>query len=333
MSPVAPQFFQALPAFFGGKRRLAPLILALVASARPRERWPDTRFFDPMCGGGSVALLAKAQDMHVTAGDAALRSVVIARALIANSRVRLRRGDILTVLAASASGPASAFVPGVFSAEQAAVINQLLHTAQQRAEPQRSLLRLLTIKLALRCQPMSMLRGTDARAAAGGDYDAVSPARVGHYLRSERLLTIDGLWGLAQEINGGVIGGQGSAVHGDVLQILHTIAADVVYLDPPYPGTSSYLTEYRVLDALLDDTPSIGAALSLDALLDAAAAIPVLVLSYGGPSLTLAEVEAAVARHRRVERALAIPYRHLGALASAEKNATNREFLVLGVRP
>ena len=48
---------------------------------------------------------------------------------------------------------------------------------------------LLIIKLVLRCQPMSMLRGTDARAAATGDYDRVSPRRLGHYLKAGELLT------------------------------------------------------------------------------------------------------------------------------------------------
>ena len=43
---------------------------------------------------------------------------------------------------------------------------------------------------------MSMLRGTDARAAASGDYDRVSPRRLGHYLRSERYLRFEapGRW-------------------------------------------------------------------------------------------------------------------------------------------
>ena len=39
-----------------------------------------------------------------------------------------------------------------------------------------------------------------------------------------------------------------------------------------------------------------------------------------------------VARHRRVRRVLTVPYRHYGPLASAQKNAANREMLIIATR-
>ena len=72
-------------------------------------------------------------------------------------------------------------------------------------EPKRSLALVLLIKWVLRVQPMSMLRGTDARAAFCGDCDRVSPGRVGHYVRSLDLLRPAAWWRLAQEVNGGVL--------------------------------------------------------------------------------------------------------------------------------
>lgn len=44
------RIFDALPAYLGGKRRLAPLILASVARVLPRERWATGA---PRLGGGS----------------------------------------------------------------------------------------------------------------------------------------------------------------------------------------------------------------------------------------------------------------------------------------
>ncbi len=83
--PPGPSFFQALPAYFGGKRRLCPLIFALLGDVLRREAWREATFVDPFCGGGAVALYAKAQGFDVTASDLAERGAVMARALIANS--------------------------------------------------------------------------------------------------------------------------------------------------------------------------------------------------------------------------------------------------------
>lgn len=325
-------YFQALPAFFGGKRRLVPLLFALLAEVLAPAAWTTATLIDAMVGGGAVALHAKALGFHVVASDAALRSVVVARALIANSRVRLSRADILRILAAATSdGPAGAFVPGVFTAGQAALLNGLLAVAAGLGEPHESLVQLLAVKFALRSQPMSQLRGTDARAAAGGDYDRVSPRRLRHYINARRWETPAGLWALAQEINLGVFGGSGVAEQGDARAVLARTPADVAVLDPPYPGTARYQDEYAVLDALLGDSPDL-ADLTLDGLLEAAAHIPVIVLTYGGPHVALEDVTAAVARHRRVVRAVSVPYPHLASLASAQRRAADREYLVVAVR-
>ena len=51
-----------------------------------------------MCGGGAVALAAKAQGFEVYASDRARRGAIVAAALIANSSVRLREADWLPTL-------------------------------------------------------------------------------------------------------------------------------------------------------------------------------------------------------------------------------------------
>jgi hypothetical protein len=106
----------------------------------------------------------------------------------------------------------------------------------------------------------------------------------------------------------------------------------VLYLDPPYPGTAGYGEEYAALDRLLGDNRPPQAAPVLADLLAASTHIKTLVLSYGGPRTDLDALVAAVAGQRTIQRALAIPYRHLGALATEQKNASNKEFLVLATR-
>jgi adenine-specific DNA-methyltransferase len=334
MARSLPPYFQALAAYLGNKRQLAQLYFALLAEVLPRERWPQLRLLDPFCGSGAVALHAKALGFDVIAGDIALRSVIPARALVANSSVLLGEHDVLDLFTPDpdAGMIARSYSPRLFSGEQAALLDNALARARRRSEPVRSLLLQLLIKLALRSQPNSMLRAVDARAAATGDYDAIGPRRLGHYLKAAQLFSLAGLLGLAQDVNHGVFGGRGEARHGDARELLRTVTADIAYLDPPYPGTTSYAGAYRPLDALLGDTVPTGPRLELTELLDAAAAHPFVMLTYGGPWVTLEHLTATLTRFRPVLRALAIPYRHLGPIASEERNATNREFFVVAGR-
>ena len=332
---TGPEFFRALPAYLGGKRRLCPLIFALIGEHLRRGQWRNNTLLDPFCGGGSIALFAKAQGFHVIASDAAERAAIVARALIANSTCQLRLDDVLDLFRSpddSYPQVAAQHIPSVFTAFQAAWLDRAVARANRRSEPVRSLLLLLIIKVALRCQPMSMLTGTDARAAATGDYDRVSPRRLGHYLRAERMLTPEGVWTVVQVVNVGVFGGRGESRKGDAVEVIGGVEAEVLYLDPPYPGTTGYAKEYAVLDALLGDEVGRSAPPTLDRLLDAARHIPLLLLSYGGPAITLEDLVARVRHHHPVLRALSVPYRHLSSIASEVKNATNKEFLVVAGR-
>ena len=331
----APGFFQALPAYLGGKRRLCNLIFAELAAELPREQWAATTFLDPFCGGGAVALFAKAQGFEVVASDAAERAAVVARALVANSSLRLRREDVLQLalenervapsVAAEAGG-------GAFTAKQAAWLDRALAVADAAAEPRHSLLKLVIVKLVLRLYPMSLPSASDAEAAAKDDFDRVSSRRLAHYLRARRLLAPAAVWRTAEQVNAGVFGGRGTAERGDAREVIAGNDADVLYLDPPYAGTTRYERAYAVIDRLLGDERPPGAAPSIDELLDVACHIPLVVVSYGGPTTTLDELQDRVARHRRVLSARAVRYDHLRAVATTMKNEANRELLVVAGR-
>ena len=323
---------RALPAYLGNKRILASLILALIREALPRDRWSEATFLDPFCGSGAVALCAKAQGLYVIASDLAERAVITACALIANSQVRLRREDVLGLL----SGPANpyprvaaALDPQLFTPAQASFLDRALAQATGRPEPIRSLLQLVLVKLILRLFPMSLPSASDAKHAAAGDYDRVSPRRLGHYLRAERSLTPEALWSVAQDVNAGVFGGRGEWRKGDALDVIASTQANVLYLDPPYAGTTAYAPSYQVLDALLGDDVSAARVPSLEELLAASAHIPLLVLSYGGPSASLDELVTTVERYRCVRKSVSIPYAHLRAIATEASNARSREYLIV----
>lgn len=323
----------ALPPYLGSKRRLAPLIFALLAEELPRSAWSDARLSDPFCGGGDVSLYAKAQGFHVIASDHAARSAIVAQALIANSTVRLRPEDIAQLAGASApEGAAQAFVPKVFTPAQAEWVDGAATHIEEKPEPLRSLLTLVLIKQVLRFQPMSLLSATDVAAAASGDFDRVSSRRLGHYLRQARRPSTTTLQRIARDINGGVFGGSGEAHREDALELIPRTDAEVIYLDPPYPGTTGYDDAYSPLDAILGESHLLSKPPALTELLEASGHIPLWVLSYGGPTLTLEQLVATVSRFRPVCRALAVPYAHLRSIASEVKNANNQELIVIAGR-
>ena len=322
-------FFHALPPYLGGKRRLCPLIFSALGEALPRERWRDSTLLDPFAGGGAVSLYAKAQGFRVVASDISERSCIVTRALVANSSCRLTQPQVLGLFRESEGDcprRAAELVPAVFTTEQARWLDSAFAQAHGYPEPTRSMLQLLVLRTALSLQPMSTLNATDSRAFGEGDYDRISPRRLGHYGRAWRRLTVAAVWKLAQRINAGVFGGRGEARRGGALEAIAESTADVLYLDPPYPGTTGYDHEYAALDQLLGDEPPERPPPRLDELLDVSERIPWLVLSYGGPTVTLAELEQQVGQHRPVRRAIEIPYLHLASLNTKERSG---EFLIV----
>ncbi len=326
-----PAFMGALPPYLGGKRRLTRLIFAVLHEALPRERWGGLRLLDPMSGGGAVVLHAKALGFHVVASDAALRAVITARALVANSERRLSRRDT-DGLFATPVGAARPWRPDGIPSTSADLLARAVANAEVRPEPVRSLLLLIVIRLALRQQPMSVLNASDAVFAATGDLDRISPRRLGHYLRAPAALSPEGAWRVAERVNAGVFAGRGEAGQADALEAITGSDTDVLYLDPPYGGTTGYALPYAVLDDLLGDESAEIAPPTLDALLAAASAIPVVVLSYGGPKTDLAHLTELVSEHRTVRRAIEIPYPHLRSVAREEHSRASREYIVVATR-
>ena len=105
-------------------------------------------------------------------------------------------------------------------------------------------------------------------------------------------------------------------------------------MDPPYPSTTSYEREYAVLDDLLEGETRPASSFSrsadvLPALFEACRHIPVWLISLNNAALELEELLDLVRQHRPNVRALEVPYRHLGSIASENKNERNREYVVL----
>ncbi len=334
----------ALIPYLGGKRKLVSRICREIDAVISREHWPQLTLLDAFLGGGSVSLYAKAQGFSVISTDIATRSIMIGEALIANCRIRITREDLSRVLAtplAETTPNAMRFVPDVFTENVGAVLDRLFHAADHSPLKEKAALyRMLAVRTALLAHPMSQVRKGTAHRATTGEWESITPSCLSHYVDALRLDTLDRLWHLARKINAGVIGGRGRVIQGSVLDLLPSIQADIAYFDPPYSGVMSYEKEYQIIDQLLEGTTrptspftARDGALMIDTLLEKAQHIPVWVLSFGNAVASLEELESKMARFGRRTKAIAIRYQHLPAIATREKKAANREFLLIGVDP
>ena len=337
-------FFAALFPYLGGKRRLCPLIFREIDKIVPRRHWAGLTLLDGFLGGGSVSLYGKAMGFNVVACDIAERSITVGRALIENSRVRLTREDVLRLLEPSADPPGRIereLVPSVFTTNLGRFLDQSLAVAGATTDPAKAaLIRMLAVRLALLEHPMSQVRKGTIHRVATAEFESITPSCVHHYVEGLRLTRPDRVWSLAKQINAGVFQGEGRVLKRSVFEVLPEVDADVAYFDPPYPGVMSYEKEYKIIDQLLEGgqretspfTARDGAAM-IDRLLERAQHIPIWLLSLGNEVVTIGELEEKMDRLGRRTRAIEIKYQHLPAVATEEKKAQNREYLVVGWDP
>ncbi len=331
-------FLNALPPYPGGKRWALPAIFGLIEDVHPRSSWPALAFCDAFLGGGSVALTAKAFGFsHVVANDTARRSVIVGRALLENTRVKLSRSDVLRLLQARGEGPPRhTSVLGRLPPDAAGFLSSAWCQAERYPSPRDDLARLVLMKWMISYFPLGLPSASDSWRIRDGDLDEVTSPRLYHYLtRQKQLLQPSYLLGLAARVNAGVFPGEARVCQQDAFRFLPGVAADILYLDPPFGGTQSYETAFRLLDEFIGDgqngaSPFSSTRPPVDELLDACRHIPVLILSLGNALLDDREVRALVARHRRVRRILSLPRHHYSAVASPSKRVANREYLVLG---
>ena len=79
------EMFNALLPYFGGKRKLCPIIFKQIAKHIPRNNWHRLTFVDAFLGSGAMSMYAKAQGFKVIANDIAERSYIAGEALIENN--------------------------------------------------------------------------------------------------------------------------------------------------------------------------------------------------------------------------------------------------------
>jgi len=245
--------FEALPGYFGGKRRL---VNDIFKHADKKEGV----FIDAFLGGGSVSLWAKAKGYRVITNDIAERSCVVGRAIIQNSKIKIADEDLARLFVPTKNSRfiEKNYTPKVFVRQTARFLDNAFAAIRKSTEPEstkRYLLLLLLIKFIGGVRQFGKFTHTkDTIDLENENYDWPLRSKS-HAQKSIRMIQhpLISLKHLQAVINRGIFDNhQENEIHQlDIFDFLKKVKGDIVYFDPPYPESSAYEDEYYVLDCIL----------------------------------------------------------------------------------
>jgi len=335
--------FQSLPSYFGGKRKLVKYIF------KPIKKTEGV-FIDAFLGGGSVSLYAKAKGYKVIANDIAFRSVIIGRALIANNSVKLETEDLARLFIKTKHDGfiRKNYCPKVFTSKIADFLDNAFAAVRTvENETKRHLLLHLLIKFILSCRQFGKFthtRDTLDLEARKWEWPLRSKSHAPKNLRmiQNPMMTLEKL---KDEINHGVFDNhQDNEIHQkDVFDFLKEVTGDVVYFDPPYPGSSAYEVEYGILDNILagkklDNKPSgFSNKIAddfLERMFEAAKHIPQWIISLGQNKEDVGvkpdKLLAMVQKHRKAEVVM-LDHKWSVSNAGGRNQSNNIEYMIITV--
>jgi adenine-specific DNA-methyltransferase len=340
------KFFEALPPYYGGKRRLVKTILGLIPG-KPHL----LRLADGFAGGGSVSLMAKNMGFQVLTNDISERSYLIGQALIENNTTRINEHDI-NRLFMEFDGDYPKFIEENFSpkailSKQAQFLDQAF--AQLRAtdeeSPKRYLLTLLLVKYIFSMREFGKFSTPNCFNIPMEDrkIEYIKNSTYKSSIKAVLTPTLDALRVYAAQVNNGVMdnGQENKAYKMDIREFCKEAKADVLYLDPPYAGTQDYETNYHVLDQILagqtfelkkSEFSRTDGNKFLGEVFEAARNIPTWILSAGNAGGALddyADLIKMIEQFRKV-RGYRVKYKHIPAVSGENHQAKNEEFIILG---
>jgi len=343
--------FSALPNYFGGKQRLCPVIFREIAAVHPPRTWPQLTFIDAFMGAGSVSLYAKAQGFKVLANDLARRCHLVGKAIIENNSQKLSDED-LGLLFAERNGYDNFverfYVPHTFRPKVAQFLDKAFANLRDAdlGEIHQALLytALIRFMLMIRIGGQMTNRAWCTNMTAG-NYDAITP---GQLKRSQ--LQLEGIprriRRVQQHINGGIFIGQAQAFQEDALTWMPEQQADIVYLDPPYFGSTSYEANYYHLDCILEGkrlpryqhspfNRREAAWMSLVQMFDAADHIPTWVFSFADnpEGFSKGQVCSLIEEFGRVPKEVPLQHRWSIATGMDHYEAGAKELLLICTPP
>ena len=332
---------KSLPPYLGGKRKLLGQIFKHLPSPVVAPV-----FVDAFLGGGSVSLMAKARGYRVISNDIALRSFIVGKALIENSRVKLESADLIRLFAEPSNATdfiKANFSPGVLTTPNAEFLDCAFSHVDEFNGAKRWLIQLLLIKYIIGLRPVGNFGArTIIRQVQDRQWEDINP----HFLRNASIGNIclhplQVLEKLRQNINCGIFdnGHDNRIFQMDVFKFLEGIdQGDIIYLDPPYAGTKTYEGSLKELDSILTGRiikPQISvfsgkkAMEFIDRLFESCRRFPVWAISYGNAEISLNDLTALVRKFKKAIISEEFSYTHLASLSGERLRKRDKEYLII----
>jgi len=332
---------RALPPYLGGKRKLLGEIFKHLP---PPSTAPV--FVDAFLGGGSVSLMAKARGYRVMANDIALRSFVVGKALIENSRVKLESADLVRLFAPSDNHTdfiRTNFSPGVLTTQNAEFLDIAFSHVNEFHGARKWLIQLLLVKYIIGLRPVGNFGArTIIRQVQDRDWEKINP----HFLRNAAIGNIclhplQILERLRMNVNQGIFenGRENPVFQMDVFEFLSEIGkADIIYLDPPYAGTKTYEGSLKELDSIIAGRiikPQISvfsgkkAMEFIERMFAACERFPVWAISYGNAEINLDDLTSIVRQFKKDVISEEFSYTHLPSLSGEKLRKKDKEYLIV----
>lgn len=345
------QSFSALPNYFGGKQRLCPTIFREIATVYPSRTWPQLTLIDAFMGAGSVSLYGKAQGFKVLANDLAWRCYQVGKAVIENNSQKLIDQD-LGLLFQERNGHEQFieqhYVPHTFRLKVAEFLDKAFANLRDAdlGETHEALLYTALIRFILMIRPGGQMtnRAWSTNLAAG-DYDRITQGQLGRSIAYLEAIPVR-MRRVQQHLNGGIFIGQARVFQEDSLTWMPEQQADIVYLDPPYFGSTSYEANYYHLDCILEGkrlpryqhspfNRRETAWMSLVQMFEAVSHIPTWVFSFADnpDGFSKRQVCALIEDFDRIPRVVALQHRWSIATEMDHYEVGARELLIICTQP
>lgn len=331
---MSSKILNALPNYFGGKRKLVKKILSFSQGET---------FIDAFMGAGSVSLFAKAKNYRVIANDYSERCYVIGKALIENSTVLIEEADLDFLLL---PGKEPGFMEKNYSdevllKEHRQILDSCFTRMQDFSETKKCLLFTALIKFIQRMRPFGQFnRKLPLELIKSKNYQKIFEDKVfGAHLHS--LFTpLAVLKRQVQAVNAGVFdnGKNNEFYKKDVFDFLKLVQGDTVYLDPPYFGSSAYETEYNFIDCFLAQkklpvTESVfnrtKAIQFLDLLFEACEKFPTCIVSYGEQEVLGEKILLLMQKYWKHVELHKLDYRYAISAQAGDKAKHAKEILLV----
>ena len=241
----------ALPAYFGGKRKILPNIFNSIS--------PDAKtLLDPMAGACTVPLAAKISGMSVTANDHSFGSSIIGEALIVNESTLIDQ-RVLPALIKPVDG-CDKYLETTFGdwhlpVQLAVYADNIHHNIQTIPTETQAPYRLMLYRFLTFMAPYNLYRYPGlTKGFLQGTYPT---SMQGHITKWEKNIAdpLPALEKIAKQINAAVFPGVGNMLQDDVFKVVEENTADVLYFDPPYAGAGiPYERGYEVIEQMITRT-------------------------------------------------------------------------------